>query len=113
MNKRTYNTLLKNIRNSLPENQKQSFDIQFTAKQKNPTLAFILSFFLGIFGIDRMYVGRIGLGILKLLTLGALCVWSTIDWFLIIGATRKKNIKIAQETKALLTQDISNHGSNN
>ena len=42
-----------------------------------PTL--LLCFFLGMFGIHRFYVGKVGTGILQLLTLGGLGIWAMID----------------------------------
>ncbi len=53
--------------------------------------AFLLSYFLGIFGADRFYLGQTGLGIGKLLTLGGCGIWATIDWIMIFaGATKDK-----------------------
>lgn len=50
-------------------------------------MAILLSIFFGGLGIDRFYLGYIGLGILKLLTLGGCGIWALID--LILIATNK------------------------
>jgi len=39
----------------------------------------ILSWSVGFLGADRIYKGEVGLGILKLITLGGLGVWWIID----------------------------------
>jgi TM2 domain-containing membrane protein YozV len=50
---------------------------------KDAGTAFLLSYFVGILGIDRFYVGHTGLGIAKLLTCGGLGIWAIIDVILI------------------------------
>lgn len=71
-----------------------------TASYREPMVALLLSFFLGVFGIDRFYVGDIGLGIAKLvvtvITFGMLgWVWWFVDLFLIMKTAREKNYEHA------------------
>ena len=46
-------------------------------------VALILSIVVGTLGVDRFYLGKIGTGILKLITFGCLGVWTIIDIILI------------------------------
>lgn len=63
-----------------------------TLQFKDPTTALIISLLGGGFGIDRFFIGDTGLGVGKLLTCGGLGIWAIVDWFLIMGATREKNM---------------------
>jgi TM2 domain-containing membrane protein YozV len=61
------------------------------ASPKSRLAALLLCFFLGIFGVHRFYVGKIGTGILQIVTLGGLGIWSLVDFILIIvGAFKDK-----------------------
>lgn len=51
--------------------------------------AMLLCFFLGVFGIHRFYVGKVGTGILQLLTFGGLGIWTMIDFILLIVGSFK------------------------
>lgn len=44
----------------------------------------LLAFFLGTLGIHRFYVGKIGTGLLMLITLGGFGIWYIIDFVVIV-----------------------------
>lgn len=52
---------------------------------KSWVVASLLSFFLGVFGVDRFYLGYSGQGLGKLLTAGGFGIWALIDFILIVA----------------------------
>ena len=62
-----------------------------TASTSSRTVALLLAFFLGVLGVHRFYVGKVGTGILQLVTIGGLGIWALIDLILIAaGASTDK-----------------------
>lgn len=46
--------------------------------------AILLCFFFGVIGVHRFYVGKIGTGLLMIITLGGLGIWALIDFIMIV-----------------------------
>ncbi|WP_028609298.1 TM2 domain-containing protein [Paenibacillus harenae] len=51
---------------------------------KSFVAALLLCFFLGTLGIHRFYAGKIGTGILQIITLGGLGIWVLVDFIMIV-----------------------------
>ena len=51
---------------------------------KNWLARLLLCLFLGGIGVHRFYVGKVGTGILQLITLGGCGIWTLIDLIMII-----------------------------
>ena len=61
------------------------------ASPKSRVVALLLCFILGVFGAHRFYVGKIWTGVLQIVTLGGLGIWSLVDLIMIIvGAFKDK-----------------------
>lgn len=84
------------IRDRLIALDDSKWSIIQTMQFKDPTTSLIVSLLGGGLGIDRFIIGDVGLGVGKLLTCGGFGIWTIVDWFMIMGATREKNMKKLQ-----------------
>ena len=74
------------------------YSVDATGQPVSPSsrlAATLLCFFLGVLGVHRFYVGKVGTGILQLVTFGGLGIWALIDLVMIIvGAFRDKEDRL-------------------
>lgn len=49
----------------------------------------LLAWFLGVFGVHRFYLGKIGTGLLMLLTIGGFGIWALIDFIYAVSGIMK------------------------
>ena len=80
------------LKNYLEKADEKAYDYLYSVKTHNPNLVLTLSLFLGMFGIDRMVIGDVGIGICKLLfgffTFG---IWPLVDIFFCYKKAKEKN----------------------
>ena len=59
--------------------------------EKSFLVTWLFALFLGFFAVDRFYLGKVGTGILKLVTFGGFGIWVLVDLILVLaGAQRDK-----------------------
>ena len=59
-----------------------NYDVR-KSTQKSWLVTLLLCLFVGTIGVHRFYVGKIGTGILQLLTFGGFGIWTLVDFILI------------------------------
>ena len=64
-----------------------------TKEWRDSLVTMLLSIILGQLGIDRFYRGQIGLGVLKLLTVGGAGIWWLIDAIIAVVRFGEENRK--------------------
>lgn len=83
--------LLGDIREKLAGLDESQASTLMATSFKNPTTTLILSILLGTIGVDRFYLGQVGLGIVKIITCGGVYIWWIIDMCQAFKNTRKYN----------------------
>lgn len=88
------------MKQQLSPQQLMAFESEAVRYRKEPVLAFLLAFFLGIFGAHHFYLGRTRPGLIMLictLSVVGLVVslpWKIINWFTVWGETADANDEI-------------------
>ena len=74
-------------------------DIQISESDKKMVPALLLCFFLGFLGVHRFYVGKVGTGILMIVTAGGLGIWVIVDFVMICTGSfkDKENRKLQRD----------------
>lgn len=87
-------------------------------KTKSQTTALILSILFGWCGVDRFYLGYVGLGFLKLITAGGFGIWWVIDIILIACGSLTENqptavVAVATQQPAINIVNVASNGDAN
>lgn len=72
-------------------------DTLYLTRQRQTSHAYLWWFFLGAAGAHQFYLGRTGLGVAYLLTLGFLGVGVLVDLFYMPAKVRKRNAEIQRD----------------
>ena len=82
------------LRNALEQAPDEAYERVISVPTKDPTVTLLLAIFLGGLGVDRFYIGDVGLGVCKLLfgwiTLG---IWPLVDIFVSYRTAKSKNFR--------------------
>lgn len=75
---------------------------------KSFLVTWLLSLLVGVLGVDRFYLGKVGTGVLKLITIGGVGIWWFVDLIIILcdGMRDKSGNKLADYDKNKLVAII-------
>lgn len=74
-----------NTNTNVNKNENNNGVGMMNGRMKSKWVALLLCIFLGLFGAHKFYEGKIGMGILYLLTAGLFCIGWIIDIISILG----------------------------
>lgn len=80
------------IKQELMKMTTSQFQALQMTERKDPIILLVVSILVGSLGIDRILLGQVGLGVVKLITCGGMGIWTIIDWIIIMNETRKVNL---------------------
>lgn len=78
----------------LTEEQKRAFISRYGSARRSMPLMVALSI---LFPIQLLFLGKVLLGVLFLITGGGFGVWFVVEWFLTPGRVRDYNTKVASD----------------
>ena len=67
--------------------------VRSNKRKVNWVLVLLMSIFFGAIGVDRFIMGKVGTGILKLITFGGFGIWWFVDVILVASKYDFKNIE--------------------
>lgn len=67
--------------------------VYVNVREVNWVVCLVMSILFGWLGVDRFIMGKVGTGLLKLITLGGLGVWWLVDIILIATKHQYRNVK--------------------
>lgn len=88
--------------NDMTEDQKKLFAIKYGQARKDTVVYYLLWFFLGLLGIHKFYLGKVGLGVAYIFTAGFLGIGLLIDLFNGANEVKKHNEQAAMTIKMML-----------
>ena len=84
----------------LSDTERLVFEVQYGRCRRDPGIATLLALFMA----DRFWYGQVGLGILKLATLGGLGIWALVDLITARGMAAEHNAAAIRDITAHLTE---------
>ena len=105
----TYFLLKDTLGQDLAKNKSYKPSDELSDKEFLPTL--LLCLFVGMLGVHRFYVGKIGTGVAMIFTLGGVGIWVLVDFILIcIGSFRDIEGRVVKYQRVIVNGQANNTG---